>query len=279
MRIWHQNFSDLDLVPSYWATLREHASRVLPPGDAVELHGLRPGTYGPGFRPDPCDPSSLSGIPERNADLRSGAYGGTGRLRRLCPRLFLRSRTARRALTGRHSLRRPVGNLHAGGLFAWPQFRTGGAGGEPACAARGADPRIQPAGATGGRGDDAAADREYMLEADDDVTQPILAAFEQACRPLVDAGAEVVIPGDGFLKEFVWRHDIQVLHGAPVMDALGMLFRYAGFMAGARAALGLQVSRVGFYITPSRQVQCSCAGAARRRGSGNRGGGVLGRTG
>jgi len=51
MRIWHQSFSDLDLVPRYRATLREHANRVLPPGDTVELHGLRPGTYGRDFAP------------------------------------------------------------------------------------------------------------------------------------------------------------------------------------------------------------------------------------
>ena len=51
MRIWHQSFSDLDLAPVYRATLARHAAAVLPPGDSVVLHGLRPGTYGRGFAP------------------------------------------------------------------------------------------------------------------------------------------------------------------------------------------------------------------------------------
>ena len=51
MRIWHQSFSDLDIAPVYRATLARHEAAVLPPGDTVTLHGLRPGTYGQGFAP------------------------------------------------------------------------------------------------------------------------------------------------------------------------------------------------------------------------------------
>jgi Asp/Glu/hydantoin racemase len=45
MRIWHQSFSDLDRVPVYRTTLARHAAQV------VELHGLRPGTYGQEYAP------------------------------------------------------------------------------------------------------------------------------------------------------------------------------------------------------------------------------------
>ena len=50
------------------------------------------------------------------------------------------------------------------------------------------------------------------------------------------------------------------------MDALGTLFRYAGFMAGARAALGLQVSRVGFYAKPPGAMFLQARLAAGVRG-------------
>jgi carboxylate-amine ligase len=49
MRIWHQSFSDLDRAPIYRATLARLADAVMPAGDEVVLHGLRPGTYGSDF--------------------------------------------------------------------------------------------------------------------------------------------------------------------------------------------------------------------------------------
>lgn len=91
---------------------------------------------------------------------------------------------------------------------------------------------------------------EYMLEIGEEGSRPLLDAFGEACRRLVEMGADVVIPGDGFLNEFVWRHGVREMHGAVVMNALGTLFRYAAFMAGARASLGLQVSRLGHHARP-----------------------------
>ncbi|NOG72753.1 hypothetical protein [Roseicella sp. DB1501] len=44
---------------------------------------------------------------------------------------------------------------------------------------------------------------------------------------LLAMGAEVLIPGDGFLTEFVRRHGLRSVDGAPVMDAPGLLFHYA----------------------------------------------------
>ena len=67
-------------------------------------------------------------------------------------------------------------------------------------------------------------------------------------------GADVIIPGDGVLNEFVWRRGLLCFETATVMDALGTLFRYAAFMAGARASIGLQVSRVRHYAKPSQEM-------------------------
>jgi allantoin racemase len=90
-----------------------------------------------------------------------------------------------------------------------------------------------------------------MLEGDDAATAPIVEGFHRACRRAIEAGAEVIIPGDGVLNEFVWRRKLLRFENATVMDALGVLFRYAAFMAGARTAIGLQVSRLRTYAKPS----------------------------
>jgi hypothetical protein len=103
---------------------------------------------------------------------------------------------------------------------------------------------------------------EYMLEAGDEAARPMLEAFGAACRRLVGMGAEVLIPSDGFLNEFVWRHGVRARHGAVVMDALGTLFRYAGFLAGARSALGLGVSRAGHYARPPAAMLAQARAAA-----------------
>jgi len=51
MRIWHQSFTDLDMVPLYSRTLEGHAAQVSDPGATVVVHGLRRGTYGKDFVP------------------------------------------------------------------------------------------------------------------------------------------------------------------------------------------------------------------------------------
>ena len=106
---------------------------------------------------------------------------------------------------------------------------------------------------------------EYMLEGDAATARPLLDAFGEASRRLVAMGAEVVIPGDGFLNEFVWRQGLRSIHGAVVMDALGTLFHYAGFMVGARSALGLQVSRAGQYARPPAAMLAQARAAAGAR--------------
>ena len=103
---------------------------------------------------------------------------------------------------------------------------------------------------------------EYMLEADEAGSRPFMQSFEQACRRLVDAGAEVVIPGDGFLNEMVWRHGLKTVAGVPVMDALGTLFHHALFMANLQTRLGTGVSRAFYYASPPARMLDSARKAA-----------------
>lgn len=43
--IWHQSFTVLDDLPAYRNLLHSHLHRMARPGVAIDLHGMRPGTY------------------------------------------------------------------------------------------------------------------------------------------------------------------------------------------------------------------------------------------
>ena len=51
MRIWHQSFTDLTVMPLYRKTITEHARAVMGDDATVNVHGLRPGTYTQGCAP------------------------------------------------------------------------------------------------------------------------------------------------------------------------------------------------------------------------------------
>ncbi|MFM9883065.1 MAG: hypothetical protein ACKVQT_08560, partial [Burkholderiales bacterium] len=51
MRIWHQSFTDLTVIPLYRRTIAEHAAAVMGNDATVTVHGLRPGTYTEGCAP------------------------------------------------------------------------------------------------------------------------------------------------------------------------------------------------------------------------------------
>ena len=266
MRIWHQSFSDLDLVPLYRATLGRHAAQVLPPSDSVALHGLRPGTYGRDFAP-------IHAIRHRYLEFVNEAQ--------VCEAALAAERAGYDAFAlgcfydpalraARSLVDIPCVGLsetcmlvacslgHRFGLVSLEGAQR--AQHEELARAYGLKERL-----AGVVPMDPPID-EYMLEVGKEEARPLLDAFGEACRRLVEMGAEVVIPGDGFLNEFVWRHGVRTAHGgAVVMDALGTLFRYAGFMAGARAALGLQVSRVGHYARPPPAMLAQARAAAGLR--------------
>jgi Asp/Glu/hydantoin racemase len=250
MRIWHQSFSDLDRAPVYRATLVAHAAKVMDAGDAVTVHGLRPGTYGPDLAPiDAIRFRYIEALNEAQVVEAALAAERTGydafalgcffdpalrQIRSLVeiPVVGLSETCMLTAC----SLGKSFGMV---ALNRDQQVRH-----EELAAEYGLERRF--AGATGM---DPAID-EYTLEADDAATAPVAEGFVRACRRLLDRGAEVIIPGDGFLNEFVWRRGITAVDGAPVLDSLGTLFRHAAFMAGARARLGLGVSRRGQYAKP-----------------------------
>jgi allantoin racemase len=254
MRIWHQSFSDLDKVPLYRATLQRHAAEVLDPGCSVTLHGLRPGTYGPELAPiDAIRHPYVEFLLEQQICEAALAAEQAGYDAVALGCFYDPGLRAARSLVDI-----PVVGLSETcmlvacslgrrfGLIALNEDQQ--AQHEELAHAYGLERRMAAAVPMSPPID------EYMLEADDATVRPILAGFEQASRRAIAAGAEVIVPGDGFLNELIWRHRITEVQGAVVMDAIGVLFRHASFMAGMRASLGLGVSRIRHYARPSAEM-------------------------
>lgn len=250
MRIWHQSFSDLDRAPVYRATLRAHAAQVMEAGVAVTVHGLRPGTYGEHVAPIDAirfryiEALNEAQVVEAALAAESAGYDAFALGCFFDPALRQARSLVDIPVVGLSetcmltacSLGKSFGMV---ALNRDQQIRH-----EELAAEYGLERRF-----AGAVGMDPPID-EYTLEADDAATAPVAEGFVRACRRLLDRGAEVIIPGDGFLNEFVWRRGIREVDGAPVLDSLGTLFRHAAFMAGARGALGLGVSRRGHYAKP-----------------------------
>lgn len=265
MRIWHQSFRDLDRVPLYRATLARHAAAVMPPGDEVVLHGLRPGTYGAGF-------ALIHVIRHRYFEFLNEAQ--------VCEAALATERAGYDAFAlacfydpGLCSIRSLVDVPYVGlsettmlvacslghrfGLVSLESSQPSQH--EALAQAYGLRDRLAAVVPMHPPID------EYMLEADKAASQPLVRSFEQACERVVRAGADVVIPGDVFLDEMVWRTGLRTVTGVPVLDALSMLFHHAAFMAGLRACLGTGVSRVLHYARPPAPMLADAGAAAGSR--------------
>ena len=265
MRIWHQSFSDLDRVPLYRATLARHAAAVMPPGDSVVLHGLRPGTYGPDFAP-------IHAIRHRYLEFLNEAQ--------VCEAALEAERQGYGAFAlacfydpALRSIRSLV-DIPCVGLSETSMLVACSLGYRFGLVSLEESQRAQHEELARAYG---LSDRlaavvpmhppvdEYMLEADEAASRPFVRSFEEACTRLVAAGAEVVIPGDGFLNEMVWRTGLRTVAGVPVLDALGTLFHHAAFMAGLRNRLGTGVSRALHYAKPPPQMLAEARVAAGAR--------------
>jgi allantoin racemase len=250
MRIWHQSFTDLDQVPRYRETIARHARLVMPPHVEVVPHGLRRGTYGEGFTP-------IDTIRYRYLEFLNEAQ--------ICEAALTAERAGYDAVAVGcfydPALRqaRSLVEIPVVGLSETCMLVAMSLGKRFGLIALNDDQRLQHeelAAAYGLRERLAASLAidppvdEYLLEAVGPEARPLMDSFADACRRAIRAGAEVIIPGDGVLNEFLWRNEARHLDGATVMDSLGVLFHYAAFLAGARASMGLGVSRIHHYARP-----------------------------
>lgn len=259
IRIWHQSFTDLTTMPLYGATLQQHAQRVMGEDTWVVPHGLRPGTYARGVAPiDAIRHRYLEFLNEQQiceaalAAEREGFdafaigcfFDPALRAVRSIVDIPVVS-LAESCLLAAASLGRAAGVItlcpdESANLL--DLARSYGLA-QRTAAVVGLEPPID----------------EHALEADDRGAAGILASFESACQRVLAAGADVVIPGDGVLNEFLVRQDCRLVGELPVMDSIAVLFHHAAMLVRLRRSTGLGVSRHSYYAKPTAAM----LGAAR----------------
>ncbi len=250
MRIWHQSFTDLSRMPLYQRTLEAHAAKIVSAETTVAVHGLRPGTYGDDFAP--IDAIKYRYLESLNED-------------QLCEAALAAEREGFDALAigcffdpalraARSLVDIPVVSLAEtcmlvacsyGRKFAVVTL-CGDASANllDICEHNGLERRL-----AGIVSMDPPID-EYTLETDDDSALEVEEGFVRACARAFELGAEVIVPGDGVLNEFLYRRGLSSVGGATVMDSIAVLFCYAVMLARLRETTGMSVSRRQMYLRP-----------------------------
>lgn len=271
MRIWHQSFTDLDAFPLYRETLREHGLRVMGSDAQVVVHGLRPGTYPAGIAP--MDVNSVAGLRMLNEQqvceaalaAQDSGYDAVAigcffdpalRQARSLVDIPVASLAESCMLTA-CSLGRKFAFIS---LTDFQKMLT-----EDLAASYGLAGRMAGVVAM------SPAVRLFDLESSGDVVESIKARFIASCHEALRLGAEIIIPGDGILNEFLVRHQLLQVDGAVVLDSLGVLFQHAAFLARGRASGTLGISRRLLYAKPTAAMLSHAReyyGALRREEAG-----------
>lgn len=250
MRIWHHSFTDLSRMPLYRRTLEEHAAQVVAPGTSVAVHGLRPGTYGDDFTPiDAIKHRYLEQLNEEQLCEAALAAEREGFDAMAIGCFFDPALRAARSLVDI-----PVcGLAEACMLVACSYGRKfavitlcaeESANLVELCEQYGLERRLAGVVAM-----DPPVD-EYMLEAQDDAVAGLEDGVDRALARAFALGAEVVIPGDGVLNEFLYRRPPADAGGATVMDSIAVLLSYTEMLARLRERAGMTASRRQMYLKP-----------------------------
>lgn len=255
IRIWHQSFTDLTVMPVYRRTLTEHAAAVMGSEAEVKVHGLRPGTYS-----EACAPI---------AAIRHRWVAAVQELQ-IADAAMVAEREGFHAMAigcffdpglraARSVVNIPIVSLgESCALAACSLGRRFGM--VTLCADQSADysDMIHAYGLerrfAGAVALEPAID-EFALEADEATARSIEERFEQASARVIAQGADIVIPADGVLNEFLVRRGRLRAQGeVPVMDSLGVLFQHAAFMVRIARTTGAGVSRLQMYTQPPAQM-------------------------
>lgn len=250
IRIWHQSFTDIELLPAYATMLREHAARVCAPDTTVEVHGVRPGSY-----PKSMNPIEATRFPWSNHVLASQiAYNAVHAERQGFDAMAISCffdpglREARSlvdipvvsicetslllgtSVGGRFGL---IG-LEGEQLFALKELAQRYGASERVAATLPLDPPIT----------------EEELEGVYDGGGDLEERLEKVAQVAVDRGADLIVPAEGVLNTSVVRRGIRTLAGVPVLDAYGLLLGYAETLVRLQRTTGLRVSHAGAYGRP-----------------------------
>lgn len=246
MRIWHQSMTELDALGAYKTSLEGHALKVLAPGQSVEVHGLPRGAYR-GRSPTAAlsnafahhrilDPVLDNAVYAERQEFDAFVVGSFSEpfLRELrsavdMPVVSVTEATMLVACSiGRRAA--PISNDPAIALLVSQSIDMHGLNSR-ILAPRSIDPPL---------------DEFQMTEAFSKPSQ-LIQSFTETARRAIEEGADLIIPAEGVLSEFLHSRGVTAIDQAPVMDSFGVTWSYAVMMAGLRSRTGLAVSRKWHY--------------------------------
>lgn len=251
MRIWHQSFTVLDDVGPYRQALQRHLNSVASPNTTIHLHGMKPGTYPSDYPGTHIGYGYLSGLHKEQfvqAALQAQDEGYDAFLIATIPdTAFEEVRSlvdipvvafGHTSVSTASMLGDRVGIVNFIGALA-PQLR-----------------RIMR---NYGFGDLVGPIVQVEAEFTDVMgayaePRPLIDAFSRAARRAIDAGATVIVPGEGPLNVFLADQNVNRIDDVPVLDSLGTCVRMCEMWAAAFDR-GLRASRHGFYLAqPGRKL-------------------------
>lgn len=245
--------TELDGLAAYKASLESHAAKVLGPEHAIEVHGMPAGAYR-GRSPTAALSNAFAYHrildPVLDFALLAERRGFDAFVVGSFSEPFLREL--------RSAIDIPVVSVAEAtflvacsiGRLAAPVSNDPGIARlvQQSIDAHGLDRRIRPP-----RWITPSLDEHAMAAAFEDPSR-LLQSFEATAREAIEAGADVIIPAEGVLSEFLFDNGIKTIDDVPVMDSFGVTWAYATMMVHLRSKTGLSVSRSGTYRRDDPQL-------------------------
>lgn len=253
MKIWHQCTSDLSTAVTFQENMRRHIEKVVDPEDSVTVHGMPKGFFGSGSAVKAMEApyleflceiffceAALTAEREGYDAMTIGCYMDTGlQLARSLVDIPVLSVTETSVMAA-SSLGKSYGVVTVEPYMAETFTEKAGLYGNPnkLAAVVATQPPIS------------------VVE----MERPELAAaaeekFLAYCRKAIDAGADVLIPGEGMLNEFAYSRGLTCCDGVPILDGYAVLWRYAKLMHKLKLTSGLGVSRKSYRKADPTQLK------------------------
>lgn len=253
-RIWHQSITDLTALPRYEAALREHVDNISDADTTVDLHGTAPGSY-----PDGLAPIEVTVYPWLEMLLAAQVVRNIIRAEEQGYHAVAISCFLDPGLTqARASVDIPVVSIMdsclavASGVAG--SFGLIGLGAHNVAQLRHLAINYGYAGRLAGAVPLTPPITESDIDGGVDPAE-LQRRLEAAARTLVDAGAEVIIPAEGFLNTMIARSGIRTVLGIPVIDSLAATLAHAEMLTKLWRTSGLRTSHAFTYARPDPSLR------------------------
>ena len=253
MRIWHQSVADLSGQPEYHAKLEEHVRAVASETVTVDLHGLPAGTYGSYTTTDVLGSPFLYHMVYRQVidcarEAESQGYDA----------FVVGSYSEPFVREMRAVVDIPVVTIGESCMLVACSLGKKQAliSSVPAVArivddhvdAYGLRSRVSTVCSVGPLMD------EVKFNAGWADPREILDRFTDLALGAIEDGADVIVPAEAVLSELLRTNGIISIGGAPVLDTVGIAWRYAEMMVALWDKTGLRVGRAWEYARPDADV-------------------------